>query len=110
MNPFSKSKSTNFLADTSEHLWRTMAANPPNSRFPGDYRSIVTRIPAKLDPSLVKEPRVIQGAPRASIAGGIGVQKARRKPIPSMIALETSDENLPPRLLVTEDGSRTAPA
>ena len=35
--------------------------------------------PAKLDPMLMKEPRVIQGVPRANTA------KARRKPIPSML-------------------------
>ncbi|MCJ1246086.1 hypothetical protein MMC30_003290 [Trapelia coarctata] len=75
---FSKS-STTFLSDTSDHLWRSAAATPPNSRFPGDYRSIVTRMPAKLDPTLMKEPRVYQGAPRINNA------KARRKPIPSML-------------------------
>ncbi|KAF1960259.1 DENN-domain-containing protein [Byssothecium circinans] len=69
----------NFLADTTDHLWRTASATPPNSRFPGDYRSIVSRIPAKLDPTLMKEPRVIQGVPRIPMA------KARRKPIPSML-------------------------
>ena len=36
-------------------------------------------VPAKLDPSLMKEPRVIQGVPRINNA------KARRKPIPSML-------------------------
>lgn len=75
----------------------------PNSRFPGDYRQIVSRstycdsylrcypknfllthsrtVPAKLDPSLMKEPRANQGAPR--------IPKARttRKPIPSMLGL-----------------------
>ncbi|KAF2635986.1 dDENN domain-containing protein [Massarina eburnea CBS 473.64] len=69
----------NFLADTTDHLWRTASATPPNSRFPGDYRAIVSRIPAKLDPTLMKEPRVIQGVPRVPQA------KARRKPIPSML-------------------------
>ena len=39
---FSKSK-TNFLSDSSDHLWRSAAANPPKGRFPGDYRTIVTR-------------------------------------------------------------------
>jgi hypothetical protein len=34
---------TPFLSDTADHLWRSAAANPPNSRFPGDYRTIVTR-------------------------------------------------------------------
>jgi hypothetical protein len=39
---FGKSR-VDFLSDTSDHLWRTAAANPPSSRFPGDYRSIITR-------------------------------------------------------------------
>lgn len=68
-----------FLSDTSDHLWRTASATTPNSRFPGDYRAIISRIPAKLDPSLMKEPRVIQGVPRIPMA------KARRKPIPSLL-------------------------
>ena len=34
---------TPFLADTSDHLWRSAAANPPNGRFPGDYRQVITR-------------------------------------------------------------------
>ncbi|KAF2848948.1 DENN-domain-containing protein [Plenodomus tracheiphilus IPT5] len=68
-----------FLSDTTDHLWRTASATPPNSRFPGDYRTVISRIPAKLDPTLMKEPRVIQGVPR------IPATKARRKPIPSML-------------------------
>ena len=39
---FNKS-STSFLSDTSDHLWRSAVATPPNSKFPGDYRSIITR-------------------------------------------------------------------
>ncbi|KAL1648682.1 hypothetical protein SLS61_006813 [Didymella pomorum] len=76
---FYKTKA-DFLSDTSDHLWRTAHANPPTSRFPGDYRSVVSRIPAKLDITLMKEPRVIQGVPRPQNA------KARRKPIPSMLS------------------------
>ncbi|KAI9789695.1 MAG: hypothetical protein M1816_005870 [Peltula sp. TS41687] len=75
---FNKS-SPNFLQDSSEHVWRSAAAVPPSSRFPGDYRQITSRIPARLDPALMKEPRVIQGVPR------IIASKARRKPIPSML-------------------------
>ncbi|KAH7094763.1 AEX-3 domain-containing protein [Paraphoma chrysanthemicola] len=75
---FYKTKA-DFLSDTTDHLWRTASANPPNSRFPGDYRAVISRIPAKLDPTLMKEPRVIQGVPRIPMA------KARRKPIPSML-------------------------
>jgi hypothetical protein len=75
---FSKA-STDFLSDTSEHLWRTAQASPPSARFPGDYRQVISRIPSKLDPALMKEPRVIQGVPR------VPPVKARRKPIPSML-------------------------
>jgi hypothetical protein len=91
---FYKSK-VDFLSDTTDHLWRTASATPPNSRFPGDYRAVISRsksfksiylnhanvftVPAKLDPTLMKEPRVIQGVPRIPQA------KARRKPIPSML-------------------------
>ncbi|KAL8701151.1 MAG: hypothetical protein Q9201_005067 [Fulgogasparrea decipioides] len=75
---FSKSK-TDFLSDTSDHLWRSAAATPPQGKFPGDYTTIITRTPAKLDPTLLKEPRVIQGVPR------INMVHARRKPIPSML-------------------------
>lgn len=39
---FHKSR-VDYLTDTTDHLWRTAAANPPSSRFPGDYRSIITR-------------------------------------------------------------------
>ncbi|KAK8167980.1 dDENN domain protein [Phyllosticta citrichinensis] len=73
---FSKS-STDFLNDTSDHLWRSAAATPPSSRFPGDYRSIVSRAPAKLDPTLMKEPRVIQGMQRTQ-------EKTKRKPLSGM--------------------------
>ncbi|KAL8874260.1 MAG: hypothetical protein Q9174_000380 [Haloplaca sp. 1 TL-2023] len=75
---FNKSK-IDFLSDTSDHLWRTAAATPPMGKFPGDYTTIVTRTPAKLDPTLSKEPRAIQGVPRISTVN------ARRKPIPSML-------------------------
>ncbi|KAF2002656.1 DENN-domain-containing protein [Amniculicola lignicola CBS 123094] len=85
---FSKSK-VDFLSDTTDHLWRTAAATPPNSRFPGDYRSIISRIPAKLDPTLMKEPRVIQGVPRIPMA------KARRKPIPSMLGPNATPKTPP---------------
>ena len=39
---FNKSN-PNFLYDTSDHLWRSAAATPPSSRFPGDYRQVTTR-------------------------------------------------------------------
>ena len=47
---FGKAKTT-FLADTSEHLWRSAAANPPNGRFPGDYHEVITRSMCFSDPS-----------------------------------------------------------
>lgn len=76
---FSKG-STDFLSDTSEHIWRTASATPPSSRFPGYYRQVVSRVPANLDPTLMKEPRSIQGVPR------LPPVKQKRKPIPSMLA------------------------
>lgn len=79
---FSKS-STTFLEDTSDHLWRSAAVPSPSANFPGDYRTVVSRIPAKLDPTLMREPRVIQGVPRIEKGGG----RAKRKPIPSMLGL-----------------------
>jgi hypothetical protein len=101
---FYKSK-VDFLSDTTDHLWRTASATPPNSRFPGDYRSVISRstssaplqpnianmvtVPAKLDPTLMKEPRVIQGVPR------VPQGKARRKPIPSMLG---PNGNSPPEI------------
>ena len=77
---FSKS-TTSFLSDTSDHLWRSASATPPNSRFPGDSRTVSGRTPAKLDPALMKEPRSIQGAPRLQHA------KTKRKPVASMLGL-----------------------
>jgi len=78
---FSKG-STDFLRDTTEHIWRTASATPPSSKFPGDYREVVSRVPAKLDPALMKEPRTFQGVPR------IPPIKQKRKPIPSMLAID----------------------
>ena len=46
---FSKSK-TDFLSDSSDHLWRLASATPPKGPIPGDYRSIITR--SKCDRSL----------------------------------------------------------
>jgi hypothetical protein len=101
---FHKSRA-DFLTDTSDHLWRTAAATPPNSRFPGDYRAVISRsecfshsmptstdeckVPAKLDPTLMKEPRVIQGVPRIPVA------KARRRPVPSMLGPNSGTPGAP---------------
>jgi len=79
--PPKQPKVPSYLADTSDHIWRTASVPVPNARFPGEYRSVVTRVPTKLDPSLMKEPRTIQGVPRPD-------QRKRaflRKQVPSML-------------------------
>ncbi|QIW98277.1 hypothetical protein AMS68_003795 [Peltaster fructicola] len=77
---FNKS-STNFLSDTSDHLWRSAVAPNPTSRTPGELGSVTGRVPAKLDPTLMKEPRSIGGAPR------LGQARTKRKPVASMLGL-----------------------
>lgn len=77
---FNKSN-TNFLNDTSDHLWRSAAAPPPTSRGLPELASVTNRLPAKLDPTLMKEPRSIQGAPR------VGQARTKRKPVASMLGL-----------------------
>ncbi|KAF6816852.1 DENN domain-containing protein [Colletotrichum sojae] len=77
----SKLKIPTYLADTSDHMWRTASVPVPNAKFPGEYRTVVTRIPTKLDPGLMREPRAIQGVPRPE-------QRSRgllRKQVPSMV-------------------------
>ena len=39
---FGKSK-TDFLSDTTDHLWRSASAIPPKGPIPGDYRATITR-------------------------------------------------------------------
>ncbi|KAJ5281429.1 hypothetical protein N7478_006801 [Penicillium angulare] len=84
---FSGRSTTDFLSDTSNHLWRTANATffAPNSRsqqnLSQDYSRISTRAPSKLDTSLMKEPRMIHGAPRVSKAANT----ARRKPLPKLM-------------------------
>ncbi|KAF9885337.1 hypothetical protein FE257_013054 [Aspergillus nanangensis] len=84
---FSSRSMTDFLSDTSNHLWRTasatsfVAGSRTQQNLSGDYTRIVTRAPAKLDTSLMKEPRMIHGAPRVSKAAN----NARRKPLPKMM-------------------------
>ncbi|KAI1260713.1 dDENN domain-containing protein [Xylariaceae sp. FL1019] len=63
--PAKNAKLPSYLTDTSDHLWRTASVPMPSARFPGDYRTVTTRIPAKLDPALMKEPRAVQGVIRA---------------------------------------------
>lgn len=79
---FSRSD-TSFLSDTSDHLYRSAAAMPPTSRTPGDVRTVTGRTPGKLDPTLMKEPRSIQGAPRIQNA------RTKRKPVSSMLGLSS---------------------
>ncbi|WAO87916.1 Hypothetical protein NCS54_00523900 [Fusarium falciforme] len=71
-----------FLGDTSDHIWRTASVPLPKGNFPGEYRSVVTRIPARLDRSLMREPRSIQGMPRVEPRGARGLI---RKQVPSML-------------------------
>lgn len=71
-----------YLGDTSEHVWRTASVPLPKGNFPGEYRSVVTRIPARLDNSLMREPRAIQGVPRMEQRGARGLV---RKQVPSML-------------------------
>lgn len=71
-----------YLNDTSDHLWRTASVPVPSAKFPGEYRAVVTRIPSRLDPSLMKEPRAIQGVPRVEQGR---VRGLIRKQVPSMI-------------------------
>lgn len=78
-------KATNipfYLLDKSEHIWRTASVPVPNAKFAGDYRTVITRVPAKLDPSLMKEPRAIQGVPRPEQRGTRGLV---RKQVPTLL-------------------------
>ncbi|KAJ5570441.1 uncharacterized protein N7459_009871 [Penicillium hispanicum] len=84
---FSSRSTTDFLSDTSNHLWRTASATffAPSSRsqnnLSSDYNQLATRAPAKLDISLMQDPRMIHGAPRASKTAN----NARRKPLPKLM-------------------------
>ncbi|KAK2803988.1 hypothetical protein FQN50_006794 [Emmonsiellopsis sp. PD_5] len=82
---FSGRMTTDFLSDTSDHLWRSASATSlPSSRHQpsrsDDWKNIITRVPAKLDPNFMKEPRMIQGAPRISKTAN----NAKRKPVPKV--------------------------
>lgn len=76
-------KVPSYLTDTSDHIWRTASVPVPSAKFQGDYKSIVTRVPLRLDPALMKEPRAIQGVPRPSEQGK--VKKPVRKQVASMV-------------------------
>jgi hypothetical protein len=82
--PSRSSKVPNYLSDTSDHLWRTASVPLPKGNFPGEYRAVVTRTPARLERSLMREPRAIQGVPRMEQRGPRGVA---RKQVPSMLGL-----------------------
>ncbi|KAK3386966.1 AEX-3 domain-containing protein [Podospora didyma] len=77
-----------YLSDTSDHLWRTASVPFPVAKFPGDYRAVITRVPLRLDPSLMKEPRAIQGIPRPDQGRPRGLT---RKQVPSMLGPPTAD-------------------
>ncbi|PQE26241.1 DENN domain-containing protein [Rutstroemia sp. NJR-2017a BBW] len=70
-----------FLEDTSDHLWRSALVPTPTAKFPGDYKTVVTRIPAQLDIGLMKEPRSVAGVPRIDLPG----KRVGRKAVPSML-------------------------
>ncbi|KAJ4307098.1 hypothetical protein N0V88_000474 [Collariella sp. IMI 366227] len=75
------------LSDTTDHIWRTASVPVPSAaKFQGDYRSVVTRVPLKLDPTLMREPRAIQGVPRPAEQGR-GAKKGgvKRKQVASML-------------------------
>jgi hypothetical protein len=74
-------KATPFLEDRSDHLWVSAAVPTPSAKFPGDYRSVVSRIPSQLDVTLMREPRVIQGVPRMDLPG----KRVGRKAVPSLL-------------------------
>jgi len=73
---FSK-QTTSFLADTGDHIWRTAAAPSSSSRTPS--AQVLGRTPAKLDRSLMRQPRALQGAPQLNKAN------PKRKQIASMM-------------------------
>ncbi|KAK2600161.1 hypothetical protein QQS21_005106 [Conoideocrella luteorostrata] len=77
----STSKPT-YLTDTSDHIWRTASVPLPKGNFPGEYRSVITRIPSRLDRTLMREPRAIQGVPRVEQRG---TRAFIRKQVPSML-------------------------
>lgn len=89
----SRSRAPSFLTNTTEHIWRTASVPVPSAKFGGDYRAVTTRVPARLDPTLMKEPRAIQGVPRPE-------QRKRgvmRKQVPSMIGFPTPPSPEAPR-------------
>ena len=80
--PAKHHKAPSYLMDDSDHIWRTASVPVPVAKFPGEYLEVVTRIPARLDPSLMKEPRAIQGVPCPDQGGTRGLV---RKQLPSIV-------------------------
>lgn len=79
----SRSKPPLFLESRRDHIWRSAAVPISTAKFPGDYHTIVSRIPAQLDSTLMREPRVIQGVPRTDQCDK--GRKVGRKAVPSLI-------------------------
>lgn len=75
-------KVPSYLSDTSDHIWRTASVPVPKGNFPGEYHAIISRTPARLDRTLMREPRAIQGVPRMEQRG---VRGLLRKQVPSMV-------------------------
>jgi hypothetical protein len=83
-------KTSGYLNDRSDHIWRTASVPVPSAKIPGDYRAVITRIPAKLDPALMKEPRAIQGVPRPDQGRNRGVMRKKVPSSGSLSALQTA--------------------
>ena len=81
-SPAKQNKVPSYLSDTADHIWRTASVPVPNAKFRGDYREVTTRVPARLESTLMKEPRAIQGIPRQEQRGSRGLV---RKQVPSML-------------------------
>ena len=89
-SPFSSSSSSSssaakipaFLSDQTDHIWRTASVPVPNGKFAGEYHDVVTRVPMRLDPLYMREPRAIQGVARPEQRGLKGLV---RKRVPSML-------------------------
>ena len=65
----------------------------PNQKIPGEYLSVVSRMPAQLDPTLMKEPRALQGVPRTEAGKG---KRIGRKAVPSLLpgSLKIGEPNI----------------
>ncbi|KAK3304505.1 AEX-3 domain-containing protein [Chaetomium strumarium] len=85
-------KAPGYLSDTTDHIWRTASVPVPSAKFNGDYRTVITRVPLRLDPSLMREPRAIQGVPRPEQGRVRGLV---RKQVASMLGPPTPDFSVP---------------